>query len=105
MAYKVIWSSEAIQDLDDIAEYIHRDSPLNAGIVVGKFLELVSQYGSFPKAATIVSEIGKPNYRHKQVYGWRVIYRIDEGDRSVVILAIIHGKRQFSNLHGRFWDE
>ena len=104
MAYEVVWSPSALGDLVDIAEYIELDSPFNASKVVSKFYDLVGKYGNRPRAATIVPELKNELYRHKFVYGWRVIYRIDDQQQMVFIIAILHGKRQFINIQGRFLE-
>ena len=39
MAYKVKWSPEAIDDLESIREYINRDSPKYASIVISKIFD------------------------------------------------------------------
>jgi len=104
MAYKVIWSPTAVDDLIAIGEYIERDSVFNARMVVSKFYDLSSRYGNHPRAGGIVSEIGSDLYRHRHVYGWRVIYRIDDIKAAVIIVAILHSRRQFVNIQGRFLE-
>ena len=104
MAYKVIWSPGSIDDLVAIGEYIERDSIFNAKMVISRFYELASKYGRFPRASTIVPELGDELYRHKIVYGWRVIYKIDDSATSLTIIAILHSKRQFINIQGKFLE-
>ena len=104
MAYQVVWSDASIDDLIAIGEYIERDSPFNSKMVVSKFYELISRYGKFPRAATIVPELKSDIYRHRLVYGWRVIFRIDDANELIVIVAILHSKRQFINIQGRFLE-
>ena len=101
MAYEVRWSLPALDDLKNIAEYISKDSPVQATLIVEKFIELVPGYGLRPRAATIVPELGQDNFRHKSVYNWRVIYEINDLDKTVVIHAILHGKRLFSEISSR----
>ena len=43
MAYRVIWSSKAVEDVDSIATYIARDSPSYAAAVVRQILDATSQ--------------------------------------------------------------
>ena len=104
MAYKVIWASAAIEDLIAIGEYIGRDSPFNAKLIVSRFYELASKYGRFPRASTIVPELNDELYRHKIVFGWRVIYKINDLNKTLAIIAILHSKRQFVNIQGRFLE-
>jgi plasmid stabilization system protein ParE len=104
VAHKVIWAPAAIEDLIAIGEYIERDSPFNAKMVVSRFYELASKYGRFPRASTIVPELNNELYRHKIVFGWRVIYKINDLDKSLAIISILHSKRQFINIQGRFLE-
>ena len=71
-------------------------------MVVNKFYDLVGKYGNHARAATIVPELSSDLYRPKLVYGWRVIYRIDDVGKSINIIGILHSKRQFNNIQGRF---
>jgi plasmid stabilization system protein ParE len=105
MAYEVVWSNEAINDLENIAEYINKDSLINAKIVVTKFVDLIGNLGHHPKLSSIVQELNKDNIRQKLVYDWRVIYKVDDKSKRVIVLTIIHGKRQFNKLIGNFISE
>jgi toxin ParE1/3/4 len=40
MAYSVVWSPNALDDVDEIAAYITRDSPTYAAAVVEKILDI-----------------------------------------------------------------
>ena len=40
MAYRVVWSAKAVEDVEAIATYIARDSPFYAAAVVQKLVEL-----------------------------------------------------------------
>ncbi len=102
MAYKVIWSPESVSDLDEIATYIAKDSLINAIKVVDKFYDLIGGYGKFPNASTVVPELASEVYRQKYVYDWRVIYKVDADAKVVSIIAILHGKRLFNAIQGRF---
>ena len=39
MAFKLEWSEEALEDIESIATYIEKDSPIYAKSVVSKFFE------------------------------------------------------------------
>jgi plasmid stabilization system protein ParE len=58
MDYEVIWSPEAIEDLESIAEYISRDSLFYAQAVVMKVLETTRTIRDFPLASRVVPELG-----------------------------------------------
>ncbi len=58
MAYQVVWSLRALDDVDEIADYIARDSPAYAGTLIGKILETTRGLTNFPLAVRIVPEFG-----------------------------------------------
>ncbi len=99
MAKSVIWSEEALYDLDYIAEYISRDSVYYARQVVERIVSTGESIHIFPESGRIVPELEEENYREKFIYSYRLIYEIGRG--SINILAIIHGKRLLES-DGRF---
>jgi len=94
MDYKVVWSPEAVDDVDSIATYIARDSEFYAAAVVDKILDATRKLALFPEAGRVVPELGDDSIREQFIYSYRLIYRI-KGNR-VTIAAVIHGKQQFS---------
>ncbi len=46
---KIKWTHNAIEELDDIANYISKDSPKYALILVKQIYEMVSHLEKFPK--------------------------------------------------------
>jgi len=53
----VIWSPEALEDVDDIAGYIARDSVFYAAAVVEKMLATALGLNQFPQSGRIVPEL------------------------------------------------
>jgi toxin ParE1/3/4 len=91
MAYQVVWSPNAIDDVDEIASYIAKDSVAYAAAVVRKILDTTRNLSNFPLSGRIVPELGDPAIREKLVYSYRVIYRVEA--EIITIAAVIHGKR------------
>ncbi len=91
MAYAVVWSPRAIEDVDAIAAYIARDSPAYASAVVSKILDATRSLSTFPLSGRIVPEFDDEYIREKIVYSYRVIYRVE--DDVVTIATVIHGKQ------------
>ena len=61
MAFKLEWSEEALEDIESIATYIEKDSPIYAKSVVSKFFEkaeLLLQ--EFSKLGRKVPEMNNP---------------------------------------------
>ncbi len=100
MALRLIWSPEAVEDLNSIAEYIAKDSVFYARSVVRKVLSIAKEIPSSPNIGRIVPEIGSNIIRERFVYSYRLVYEIDE--RQVNVVAVIHGKRLLENISERF---
>jgi addiction module RelE/StbE family toxin len=91
MAYRIVWSRRAAQDLDSITDYIAADSPAYAGVVLKNIVNQTRILAHFPQAARKVAEFDDENIRELVVYSYRIIYRLREDE--VLIVAVIHGKR------------
>jgi len=92
----VIWSIPARNDLRQIYEYIAKDSRYYATNVVENIVSKAENLDEFPEIGRVVPEVGDENVRELIIYSYRLIYELVSND--VQILAIIHGKRDFSSL-------
>ncbi|HKK65641.1 MAG TPA: type II toxin-antitoxin system RelE/ParE family toxin [Clostridia bacterium] len=100
MDLEVRWSPEATEDVEAIAEYIARDSEHYARSVVSEILSVSRSIGEFPHIGRNVPEIVDENVRERFVYSYRLIYRIEP--KSILIVAVIHGKRLLEHVSERF---
>ena len=91
MGYKVIWTKEALADIEAIAEYIEKDSFFYASSVVSKILDVAKFISTFPFSGRVVLEKNNEVVLEHFVYSYRVIYEIRKD--AVYILAVVHGKR------------
>lgn len=93
MAFRVIWSGEAADDLQAIAEYIERDSPRYAAAVVGKITALTRSLPKYPRLGRIVPEFEREDIRERLMFSYRIVYQICEN--TILIVNVIHGRRQY----------
>jgi plasmid stabilization system protein ParE len=91
MAYEVVWSPRAIDDVQAIAAYISIDSTAYAAAVVRKILTATRNLSHFPFSGRVVPEFDDESLREQFAYSYRIIYRIQ--DQTVMIAAVIHGKQ------------
>lgn len=91
MAYRVVWSPRALDDVESIAEYISRDSTAYASAVVRRLIAITHTFSRVPLAGRIVPEFSDDSIRERFVYSYRIIYRVRRNE--VTIAAVIHGKR------------
>ena len=96
MAKTLIWSREALDDIDSTAEYISRDSLYHAQQVTERLFELGESLRKYPKIGRIVPELGDSQVRECFLYSYRLIYELK--DEEIHILAVIHGKRLLESV-------
>ena len=61
MAHEVIWSPEAVEDVESIGAYIQRDSAHYAQAVVGKIVDVAKTLAEFPQIGRMVPELEDPS--------------------------------------------
>jgi plasmid stabilization system protein ParE len=61
----LIWSPDAINDLDIISNYISLDSERYASVVVTRIISLAEEIVAFPMSGRIVPELEEENVREK----------------------------------------
>jgi len=91
VALNILWSQEAIDDIESIANYIQKDSLQYAKSVVQTFFSKVEILTEFPLIGRVVPEYDNENIRELFIYSYRLIYNIEAN--SIHIIAVIHGKR------------
>ena len=91
MDYILIWSPDALDDIEAIGNYISRDSEFYAESTVLKIYESPQSLVNLPKRGRIVPEIGNEDIRELFVFQNRIIYEIKSSE--IHILTVIHGKR------------
>jgi toxin ParE1/3/4 len=100
MAAELIWSDEALDDIDAIAQFIARDSTHHARRVVDMLFELGEVIATHPLAGRVVPELNDTNVRERFLYSYRVIYAI--GEARIAVLAVLHGRRLLESIGERF---
>ena len=89
---EVRWTTQAIEDIENVAEYIGRDSIRYAEVQVEDFFDSVFVLEEFPKTGRIVPEVNDKNLRELIVGFYRVIYRILDS-KKIDILTVYHTSR------------
>jgi len=90
----VKWTKNALEELDEIARYISRDSPKFAKILVNQIFEMAGHLEQFPKLGRIVPEYNNPDLREIIYKNYRIIYLIKK--EQLEIISIIHGSRKLN---------
>ncbi len=90
---RIIWTVPALEELDEIADYISLDDPAAAKRLVRRVFDRVDGLASNPKLGPCPKELRGTAYRHLVIPPLRVFYRI-AGDR-IYIIYIMRGERLF----------
>lgn len=90
---EIIWTSPALDDLNDIAEYIAFSHILAANKLVQKVFDKVSRLENHPESGKKPQELINLNYREVNVNPCRIFYKVD-GDK----VYILHVMRQERDL-------
>lgn len=99
MALEVVWAKAALEDLEFAAEYIARDSPRYASVLVREARAAAFSLNVLSKRGRVVTEINAADIRELFVCNYRLIYRITP--RAVYIIGFIHGSRDLWSLWKR----
>ncbi len=90
---ELIWSDESILDLEDIYDYIARDSPIYAQHQVENICKSTERLRQFPVSGRHLPEFPYLPHREVIVDSYRVIYRYDSNNDEVKIVSVVHGSR------------
>jgi plasmid stabilization system protein ParE len=93
MAFKVVWSQTAVGDLQEVVEFIARDSPDAAARLASLILEHIEAAASMPMSNRMVPERSEAAVREVILRPYRIIYAIDERQQQLQVLRIWHAAR------------
>ena len=96
MDYKLIWSPQAIEDIEAIAGYIARDSTFYAESTIERIFQAPERLIQFPKLGRIVPEKNDDSIREMFVFQYRIIYEILASE--IHVLTVVHGKRIIEDM-------
>jgi len=88
---QIIWTEPALDNLNDIAEYIAVSNASAAKKLVEKIFATVQRLEQFPESGKVPEEIEDLNYREVVINPCRVFYKI-EGN-TVYILYVLRQER------------
>ena len=98
MAYKIKWSPKAASNIEDISNYIAKDSEYYATLFAKRIIFIVNDLPEFPQAGRIVPECNNENLREKIYENYRVVYRIKKTAGFIEVVAICHGAKPLNNI-------
>lgn len=89
----VRWSAQAVDDLQEIHDYIARQSPRYAAVVAGRLVAAVDRVREFPESGRIVPELNEPAVREVIHGAYRIVYELLPD--VAVVLTVFRASRAF----------
>ncbi len=86
---EIIWTEMAIDDLNNIAEYISKDSQYYAKDFIQRIINKIETITLFPKMGRKVPEQNDEDIREILYHNYRLIYKIDI--EKIYIVIVSHG--------------
>jgi toxin ParE1/3/4 len=89
---KLRWSRQAATDLNEICEYIARNSEQYARLFARRVMQTLREMAREKLPGSIVPEYGRDDIRERLIHSYPII-RTQSKPRTVEVVRIIHGAR------------
>ena len=93
MAFRIIWTETATDDLHTIVRYIASDDPDAARRIGARILDRIDDAATFQLAGRMVPEKEDPGIREVLLNPYRLIYTVDESMQVLHLVRIWHAAR------------
>ncbi len=98
MAYKLIWSPVARDDIHDIVVFIARDNPNRAMSFGYELISETERLQAFPELGRIVPEYRNDDIREIVFRPYRLVYRVNHENELCEIARVWHSARGIPQL-------
>lgn len=98
------WTELAINDIENIREYIKKDSEIYAERFIGKIVKAIEKLTIFPNIGRQVKESDKESIREIIFQNYRIIYLINREPDEICIVTIFHCGRDMTRLKKHPWE-
>lgn len=88
---KIYWSKEAINNIQEIEDYIFRDNPTVAINLTDKIISVAENLIEFPRKGRIVPELSLDQIREVLYKNFRIVYLIKKN--TIEILTVFEGHK------------
>ena len=93
MAFQIIWSRTAVEDLKGIVQYIAMDDPDAAAKLADRIIQRFESASKLPFSNRIVPEKAEEPIREVVLKPYRLIYQVDSNRSVIHILRVWHAAR------------
>ena len=93
MAYRLIWSPAARDDLHDIIVFIARDNPHRAMSFGYELISETDRLQTYPESGRVVPEYQNSILREIIFRPYRIVYRVNHMEKVCEIARVWHSAR------------
>ncbi len=102
---EIKWAESAINDIENIIDYIKKDSELYAERVGISIVKAIEKLTIFPEMGRCVNEAKDENIREIIFQNYRIIYLINDNKYDqIIIVTIFHCGRDMTKLEKHPWE-
>ena len=98
MAFQIIWSRTAVEDLKGIVQYIAMDDPDAAAKLADRIIQRFESASKLPFSNRIVPEKAEEPIREVVLKPYRLIYQVDSNRSVIHILRVWHAAREIPDV-------
>ena len=93
MAYRLIWSPAARDDLHDIVVFVARDNPNRAMSFGYELISETDHLQTYPDLGRVVPEYQNKDLREIVFRPYRIVYRVNHEQKLCEIVRVWHSAR------------
>ena len=93
MAFQIIWSQTAVEDLREIVRFIALDDAAAAASLADRILTRIERAAELPFSNRAVPERGERSVREVILKPYRIIYQVDDRRGAIHVLRVWHAAR------------
>ena len=90
---KIVFSAHAKSDLLEIVRFISKDKPQAALNFADQIKNSVNKLAESPRVGRVVPEYSNESIRELIHGQYRIVYRIDRENNTIVFITVHHSKR------------
>lgn len=98
MAFAIVWSQVAVEDLREIVRFIALDDPAAAAGLADRILGRIELASSLPFSNRAVPEKAEEPIREITLRPYRIVYLVNNNRHAIHILRVWHAARGAPDL-------
>jgi len=98
MAFQIVWSQTAVEDLREIVKFIALDDEAAAASLADRILTRIERAADLPFSHRAVPERAERSVREVILKPYRIVYHVDDRRGAIHILRVWHAARGAPDL-------